>query len=219
MKVVCPVCNTERESEVAVEAGSYAALCPDCAKKVDESVLRRDISNVMDSSKLDLSRIKKDTTANTNKVFEQAFGGSAEPEEKSELDLMIEDISKDPGDFVRRLYKVKVVSSPTLQNKKILEYYDMVTCDLFLSGGMLTEFSGHFVDLFKMKPGGFEEKLNLAKESAINKLRYFARSQYGANMIIDTKINFSSIGTNLLMLSASGTPVLIEKDECDEGEE
>jgi uncharacterized protein YbjQ (UPF0145 family) len=96
-----------------------------------------------------------------------------------------------------------------LQGKEIEQYFNAETAEVILGTGIFSELGASVTDLIGKRSGMFEDKFTDAKTMAINKLRRQA-VEAGANAIIDLKIDYSSIGiNNMLMVTVSGTPVLI----------
>jgi len=99
------------------------------------------------------------------------------------------------------------------QHRPITEYLDVVTAEVVIGTGLLTEFLGSWADFFGTTSGAFERKLEDAKDAALGKLR--ARAvQLDADGIIGIDMDYMTIGQNMLMAVASGTAVKLRADSA-----
>jgi len=93
-----------------------------------------------------------------------------------------------------------------IEDRPIKQYLGIVTSEVVMGTGPITEFFGGLADLFGGRSGDFESKLEQAKNVSLEKLRGKA-IMLGADAIIGIDIDYMNIGANMLMVVANGTAV------------
>lgn len=92
----------------------------------------------------------------------------------------------------------------------ITKYVGIVSGEVVLGTGFLSEFSASVSDLFGASSGAFEEKLDTAKKAAIEKLTIKSVKE-GGNAIIGVDFDYITFANNMIGVVANGTSVVIEK--------
>lgn len=95
---------------------------------------------------------------------------------------------------------------------KIVDYKGVISGQIVLGTGFLSEFSASVADLFGSQSGLFSDKLEKAKNIAMNKL--IEKSiEKGGNAVIGVDFDYITFANNMLGVVANGTSVIIEKNE------
>lgn len=105
-----------------------------------------------------------------------------------------------------------VVTTNTLEGKKIKDYYGIVSGEAILGANIFKDIFAGIRDIIGGRSAAYEKELRTAKDIAINEMTQQAMS-LGANAIIAVDIDYETIGSgggNMLMVSASGTAVYVE---------
>ncbi len=101
-------------------------------------------------------------------------------------------------------------TSPQIEGYKITEYIHVISGEVVLGTGFLTDISGTVHDFLGTRSGKYENKLGEAKDYALN--RVISRAlDLGANAIIGVDFDITILGSNMIVVSANGTAVCIEK--------
>jgi len=106
-----------------------------------------------------------------------------------------------------------VVTANQLQGKTVKEYYGLVSGEAILGANIFKDFFAGIRDIVGGRSAAYEGELKKAKAIALNEMTSQAQSM-GANAVIAVDLDYETIGggsgTNMLMVSASGTAVLCE---------
>ncbi|MFN5704553.1 MAG: heavy metal-binding domain-containing protein [bacterium] len=102
-----------------------------------------------------------------------------------------------------------LTTTSTLEGKKILKYAGLVTGEAILGANIFRDIFASIRDIVGGRSGSYEEALREAKEIAIKEMQEEA-IRLGANAIIGIDIDYETMN-NMLMVTASGTAVMIEE--------
>jgi uncharacterized protein YbjQ (UPF0145 family) len=105
-----------------------------------------------------------------------------------------------------------VVTAPELQGRTIRDYHGLVTGEAILGANIFKDFFAGIRDIVGGRSAAYEGELRKAKEIAILEMVQQAQ-QLGANAVIAVDLDYETIGgqgTNMLMVSASGTAVFYQ---------
>ena len=94
---------------------------------------------------------------------------------------------------------------------KIVKYKRLVSGESALGTGFLSELSSSINDFFGTTSTTYESKLSRAKKLAVDKMILCAVED-GANAIIGIDYDVLTLANNMLLVSANGTAVCIEKE-------
>lgn len=103
----------------------------------------------------------------------------------------------------------KLTTGYNFEGYSITEYIDIVDSEVVLGTGFFSEVSAQLDDFFGVSSSPYENKIAHAKKAAKEKLIYLA-IQKGANALIGVDFDIMTIGNNMIVVSASGTAVVIE---------
>ncbi|MBM3295132.1 MAG: heavy metal-binding domain-containing protein [Candidatus Aminicenantes bacterium] len=106
-----------------------------------------------------------------------------------------------------------VVTTPTLEGKKIVRYLGLVSGEAILGANIFKDFFAGIRDIVGGRSAAYEGELRKAKDIAVGEMITYAR-QYGGNAVVGVDLDYETIqigqGGGMLMVSASGTAVQVE---------
>ncbi|MCP5116365.1 MAG: heavy metal-binding domain-containing protein [bacterium] len=105
-----------------------------------------------------------------------------------------------------------VVTATTLQDKNVKQYLGLVSGEAILGANIFKDFFAGIRDIVVGRSAAYEGELKKAKDIAIREMISQAQ-QWGANAVIAVDLDYETIGIgsggNMLMVSASGTAVVV----------
>jgi len=101
-----------------------------------------------------------------------------------------------------------VSTTPSLEGKRIERYFGVVGGEAILGANIVRDFMASITDVLGGRSAAYEEELRKAKDIAISEMVDQAR-QLGANAVVGVDLDYETIGQSMLMVSASGTAVLV----------
>ena len=106
-----------------------------------------------------------------------------------------------------------VSTTPTLEGKRMAEYLGLVSGEAILGANIFKDLFAGIRDIVGGRSGAYEEELRKAKQIAIDEMVEQA-TVLGANAVVGVDLDYETIGIgsggNMLMVSASGTAVVVE---------
>ncbi|MBF2029403.1 MAG: heavy metal-binding domain-containing protein [Oscillatoriales cyanobacterium C42_A2020_001] len=106
-----------------------------------------------------------------------------------------------------------VTTTSTLDGKRIVAYYGVVSGEAILGTNIFRDFFAGIRDIVGGRSGTYERSLREAKETAMREM-VEAASALGANAVIGVDIDYETIsigeGGGMMMVAASGTAVRYE---------
>ena len=106
-----------------------------------------------------------------------------------------------------------LTTTPTVEGKTVRSYHGIVTGEAIVGANIFKDFFAGIRDIVGGRSAAYEGELKKAKDIAIAEMVAQAQ-QYGANAIIAVDLDYETIGSggggNMLMVSASGTAVVVE---------
>lgn len=105
-----------------------------------------------------------------------------------------------------------VVTTNVLEGKKVKIYYGIVSGEAILGANIFKDIFAGIRDIIGGRSAAYEKELKEAKDIAINEMTQQAAA-LGANAVIAVDLDYETISSgsgNMLMVSASGTAVLVE---------
>ncbi len=107
-----------------------------------------------------------------------------------------------------------VVTTPTLEGKKIVKYLGLVSGEAILGANIFKDFFAGIRDIVGGRSAAYEGELRRAKAIAVGEMEAEARN-LGGNAVVGVDLDYETIGPggkgSMLMVSASGTAVVVEK--------
>jgi uncharacterized protein YbjQ (UPF0145 family) len=104
-----------------------------------------------------------------------------------------------------------LTTTPNIERKQVVRYLGLVSGDAILGANIFRDFFASIRDIVGGRSAAYEAELRKAKDIALGEMREQARN-LGANAIVGIDIDYETIGANssMLMVSASGTAVVVE---------
>jgi len=106
-----------------------------------------------------------------------------------------------------------ITTTPTIDGKRITRYLGVVTGEAILGANIFRDFFAGIRDIVGGRSGAYEEELRKAREIALREMTDEAQ-RLGANAIVGVDLDYETIGIssggNMLMVSTSGTAVVVE---------
>ena len=105
-----------------------------------------------------------------------------------------------------------ITTTNTLDGQRVSKYLGLVSGEAILGANIFKDFFAGIRDIVGGRSGAYEEELRKAKHIAINEMQEQAAA-LGANAVVGVDLDYETIGIgqggNMLMVSASGTAVLV----------
>jgi len=101
-----------------------------------------------------------------------------------------------------------VLTTPSMEGNKIIRYHGLVTGEAILGANIFRDFFAGIRDVVGGRSAAYEIELRRAKNLAVEEMTDQALA-LGANAIVSVDLDYECIG-NMLMVTASGTAVVIE---------
>jgi len=104
-----------------------------------------------------------------------------------------------------------ISTTPSIEGHKITEYRGLVFGEVVNGVDFIKDIAAGFTNIFGGRSNSYEGELIEAREYAIKEMTERAR-EMGANAIVAVDIDYEVLGqtNNMLMVTASGTAVVIE---------
>ncbi|HZK01944.1 MAG TPA: putative heavy metal-binding protein [Anaerovoracaceae bacterium] len=104
-----------------------------------------------------------------------------------------------------------ITTTPTIEGKVIINYKGIVFGEVIAGVNFVKDFAAGLTNFFGGRSGSYEGELIEARESALKEMKERA-SALGANAVVGVDMDYEVLGQggNMLMVTASGTAVLIE---------
>lgn len=104
-----------------------------------------------------------------------------------------------------------ITTTPSVEGRKIIEYKGIVFGEVISGVDFIKDFAAGLSNFFGGRSKSYEGELIEARESAIREMVNRA-SAFGANAVVGVDIDYEVLGQggNMLMVTASGTAVLVE---------
>jgi uncharacterized protein YbjQ (UPF0145 family) len=107
-----------------------------------------------------------------------------------------------------------VSTTPTIEGKVVSEYLGLVSGEAIMGANLFKDIFAGIRDIVGGRSGAYEEELRKAKQIAIHEMVEEARAM-GATAVLGVDLDYETIGIgsggSMLMVSASGTAVVVEE--------
>ena len=97
-----------------------------------------------------------------------------------------------------------------LEGYEIKEYLDVIAGEAIMGANVFRDITAGIRDIVGGRSGAYEDKLRQAKELAMEDMTVKAE-ELGANAIIGIDLDYETIRGSMLMVSVSGTAVVVQK--------
>ena len=104
-----------------------------------------------------------------------------------------------------------VTTTNNIEGKKVTRYLGIVSGEAIIGANIVKDFFAGIRDIVGGRSGAYEEGLREAKDIALREMEQQAAA-LGANAILAVDLDYETLGSNssMLMVSASGTAVVVE---------
>ena len=102
-----------------------------------------------------------------------------------------------------------VSTTPSVEGRKIVKYFGIVSGEAIMGANVFKDLFAGIRDIIGGRAAAYEKELRKAKEIAINEMIEEAKN-LGANAILSVELDYETVGQSMLMVSASGTAVVVE---------
>jgi uncharacterized protein YbjQ (UPF0145 family) len=104
-----------------------------------------------------------------------------------------------------------VTTTPTVEGRKIVKYCGIVTGEAILGANVFKDLFAGIRDIVGGRSATYERELQRARDIALGELEERARHM-GANAVVGVDLDYEVLGqgNGMLMVSASGTAVVLE---------
>ena len=106
---------------------------------------------------------------------------------------------------------MQVTTTPTIEGKKIVRYCGIIAGEAILGANLFKDLFAGIRDLVGGRSATYERELQKARDIALQELQDRARD-LGANAVVGVDLDYEVLGAGngMLMVSASGTAVVVE---------
>jgi uncharacterized protein YbjQ (UPF0145 family) len=106
-----------------------------------------------------------------------------------------------------------IVTTPTLEGRRITRYLGLVSGEAILGANIFKDLFAGIRDIVGGRSAAYEQELRKAKALALEEMEAEAE-QLGGNAIVGVDLDYETVqmgsGGGMLMVSASGTAVVVE---------
>lgn len=103
-----------------------------------------------------------------------------------------------------------ITTTQSIEGHAITDYRGIVVGEAIMGANVVRDFFASITDIVGGRSGAYESKLQDARETALAELEQRARA-LGANAVVGVDLDYEVVGESMLMVSASGTAVVVAK--------
>lgn len=101
---------------------------------------------------------------------------------------------------------VTVTTTGNIEGRPVREYIGVVAGETILGVNVFKDITAGFRNIVGGRSGKYEEELRKGREIAIEEMKQRA-SDMGADAVLGVKLDYETVGGQMLMVTASGTAV------------
>ena len=102
-----------------------------------------------------------------------------------------------------------ITTTQSIEGRKITDYRGIVVGEAIMGANIFRDFFAQITDVVGGRSGAYESKLQDARDTALNELEGRAAA-LGANAVVGVDLDYEVVGESMLMVSASGTAVVLD---------
>ena len=102
-----------------------------------------------------------------------------------------------------------ITTTNTIEGHRIVDYRGIVVGEAIMGANIVRDIFANVTDIIGGRSGAYESKLQDARETALRELEQRAVAA-GGNAVVGVDLEYEVVGQSMLMVSASGTAVVIE---------
>ncbi|MDV4144213.1 heavy metal-binding domain-containing protein [Shimia sp. FJ5] len=103
-----------------------------------------------------------------------------------------------------------VTTTNSIEGHTITAYRGIVVGEAIMGANVVRDVFAQITDIVGGRSGAYESKLQDARDTALRELEERATA-VGANAVVGVDLDYEVVGQSMLMVSASGTAVSVEK--------
>jgi len=104
---------------------------------------------------------------------------------------------------------MEVTTTPSIDGKRIRKYCGVVAGEAILGANIFKDLFAGIRDIVGGRSAAYEEELQNAREIALREMQDRAR-ELDANAVVGVDLDYEVLHGSMLMVSASGTAVIVE---------
>ncbi len=112
--------------------------------------------------------------------------------------------------YNKQMKNINLTTTNNIDGYKVERYIDIASVEIVIGTGIFSEFLSDVSDFFGARSTAFETKLQKAKQSAFDKLKFIAVKNNG-NAVIGIDIDYTEFTGNRIGIIVNGTIVKIKK--------
>lgn len=102
-----------------------------------------------------------------------------------------------------------LTTTNTIEGHSITAYKGIVVGEAIMGANVVRDLFAQITDIVGGRSGAYESKLQDARDTAMRELEERATA-LGANAVVGVDLDYEVVGNSMLMVSASGTAVIID---------
>ena len=102
-----------------------------------------------------------------------------------------------------------VTTTNAVEGRKIVDYRGIVVGEAIVGANIVRDYFAGITDIVGGRSGAYESKLQDARDTALRELEERAATK-GASAVVGVDLDYEVIGDSMLMVSASGTAVVLD---------
>jgi uncharacterized protein YbjQ (UPF0145 family) len=102
-------------------------------------------------------------------------------------------------------------TTPTIPGREIIDIKGIVCGEAIMGANILRDFVAGLSDIVGGRVGVYETKLREGRKIALQEMKQEALD-LGANAVIGVDIDYETVGDTMMMISISGTAVVLQSD-------
>ncbi len=103
-----------------------------------------------------------------------------------------------------------ITTTPSIEGHRITTYHGIAVGEAILGANIFRDLFAGIRDVVGGRSGAYERSLAEARETALAELEDRA-ARMGGNAVVGVDLDYEVVGESMLMVSASGTSVTIER--------
>jgi uncharacterized protein YbjQ (UPF0145 family) len=102
-----------------------------------------------------------------------------------------------------------VTTTGNVEGRQIVAYLGVIAGETILGVNVFKDIAAGFRNIVGGRSGKYEEELRKGRSSALEELQQRA-DELGADAVVGVKIDYETVGGQMLMITASGTAVKLD---------
>jgi len=104
---------------------------------------------------------------------------------------------------------MNITTTNSIEGRKIIDYRGIVVGEAIMGANVVRDVFASITDIVGGRSGAYESKLQDARDTALRELEERAAA-LNADAVVGVDLDYEVVGNSMLMVSASGTAVVLE---------